>query len=240
MTMAGPRTLRAFCNVLNYPVDETLESCELLYIILQSELPEAAHEMAQFGSWLEQHPIWELEEVYTATFDVNPACALEIGWHLFGEEYDRGLLLVRLREEMRKYDLAESSELPDHLTHVLPLISAMPEDEAHRFVTACVQPAVQKMQSTLSRGDSPYRLVFNALALVMQSVWGEGRKLCDGSGPQRDDGRVIPDGVDLLHAFPAADVPMGCGSCSCGGDGHQHSVPLVQLEVVDSKLEDLP
>jgi len=239
--MAGPRTLRTFCQLLSYPDEGTLEACELLYIILQSELPEAAGEVSRFGEYLEQHPSWELEEAYTSTFDVNPACALEIGWHLFGEEYDRGLLLVRLREELRRYGLSESCELPDHLTHVLPLIAAMPEDEAQRFVTACVQPAMLKMQQALARGDSPYQGVINALVAVMQSVWGEGRPLPDGSGPRRDDGREIPEGVDLLHAYPAADVPFGCGGCHCDGEEgqHQHGSPLVQLTTSGSQLEEV-
>ncbi|MFV0443047.1 MAG: nitrate reductase molybdenum cofactor assembly chaperone [Planctomycetaceae bacterium] len=239
--MSGPRTLQTFSQLLSYPVEETLEACELLYIILQSELPEAAVEISRFGKYLEQRQPWELEEAYTATFDVNPACALEIGWHLFGEEYDRGLLLVRLREELRRYGLSESCELPDHLTHVLPLIGAMPDEEASRFVTACVQPAVLKMQQSLNKSDSPYRGVVNALVAVLQSVWGEGRPLPDGSDPRREDGRGIPEGVDLLHAYPAADVHFDCGGCHCAGDdaGHERSEPLVQLATSHSQPEEV-
>ena len=48
----------------------------------------------------------------------------------FGEEYARGMFLVRMREEMRKYNLAESVELPDHISHVLAVVAAMPDDEA--------------------------------------------------------------------------------------------------------------
>lgn len=236
--MAGPRTLRSFCHLLSYPGEQTLEACELLYIILQSELPAAARDISRFGTYLEQHAVWELEEAYTSTFDVNPDCALEIGWHLFGEEYDRGLLLVRMREELRKYGLPESQELPDHLTHVLPLIGAMPDEEASRFVTAVVQPAVLKMQQALARSESPYRGVLDALVAVLQSVWGEGRPLSEGSGPHRHDGRAIPAGVDLLHAFPAADVPMICGGCHSDCGAHSHDLPLVQLGTGDHRDEE--
>ena len=236
--MAGPRTLRTFCQLLSYPGEQVIEACELLYIILQSELPDAATHIARFGSYVEQHESWELEEAYTSTFDVDPTCALEVGWHLFGEEYDRGLMLVRIREELRKYDLSESCELPDHLTHVLPLIAAMPEDEAQRFVKSCVQPAVLQMRESLSKSDSPYRSVIEALALVIQLVWGDGKPINDGSGPHRADGREIPEGVDLLHAYPAADVHFGCGgSCSGSCSGEHSAAPLMQLGGVDSVKE---
>lgn len=237
--MAGPRTLRTFCQLLSYPSEQTMEASELLYIILQAELPEAASEIARFGKFIEQSQRWELEEAFTAVFEVNPACALEIGWHLFGEDYERGMMLVRLREELRKYGLTEQTELPDHLTHVLPLISAMPEERARRFVQACVLPAVALMRQAFERNDNPYGAVIRALAVVLQSVWGDGRPLPDGSNFLRADGQAIPEGVDLLHAFPAADAPVElCGGCH-GGCGHdQGGPPLVQLATPVAKQEE--
>lgn len=228
--MAGPRTLRTFCHLMAYPDEQTLEACELLYIILQSELPEAAAEIARFGTFVEQHAEWELEEAYTAAFELNPAAALEIGWHLFGEDYDRGLILVRLREELRRHGLAESIELPDHLTHVLPLIAAMSEEDATRFVVACVIPAVSRLKQAFARSDNPYGGVVRSLCTVLTSAWAEGRPLPDGSEVHRSDGRSIPEGVDLLHAFPAADVGFGCGGGCHGGCGESDdAMPLVQL-----------
>jgi nitrate reductase assembly molybdenum cofactor insertion protein NarJ len=120
--MANQKTLRAFGQLLTYPNQHTAEAAELLYIILMSDVPEAAKGISAFGTFIEQHDLWEVEEAFTQTFDVNPACALDIGWHLFGEEYARGMFLVRMREELRKHGLVETTELPDHITHVLAII----------------------------------------------------------------------------------------------------------------------
>ena len=225
--MAGPKTLRSLSCLLTYPDEQTVEAAELLYIILQGELPEAAKCMNDFGAYLDRHSLYEVEEAFTGTFDINPACALEIGWHLFGEEYSRGLFLVRMREELKRYGLEESAELPDHVTHVLSVIAAMPEDEAKRFVTACVLPAVKKMHAALVGKDNPYGNVVHCLALILNHVWGEGGSLTDGSENEHLDGNSIPEGVDLLHAFPVADV--GCGG-GCGSSETSESAPqLVQL-----------
>ncbi len=224
--MAGPKTLRTLSYLLSYPDDQTIEAAELLYIILQGELPEAAQNISEFGAFAEQQGIRDLEEAFTGTFDVNPACALEIGWHLFGEEYARGLFLVRMREELRKYGVEESAELPDHIAHVLAVVAAMPDDEAGRFVSACVLPAVKKMHQALADTDTPYRHVVSCLAQVLNHVWGEGGSLTDGSENEHPHSSAIPDGVDLLHAFPVADVgPGGCG----GGCGSDVPADLVQL-----------
>lgn len=228
--MAGPKTLRSLSCLLDYPTEETIEAAELLYIILQGELPEAAKEMSDFGVFLDSHEHWQIEETFSNTFDVNPECALEIGWHLFGEEYARGMFLVRMRKELRKYNLEESTELPDHVTHVLAVVGAMPEEEAEHFVTSCVLPAIKKMYVTMEGKDSPYRHVISCLALVLNHVWGEGGSLTDFSEVTHVDSSGVPDGVDLLHAFPVAGLSMGCGSGGCGdGCGSPEPQNLVQI-----------
>lgn len=215
-----PKVLGALSRLLSYPDEHTVQTAEFLYVLLLGEIPEASQAASDFGAFAEGHELWEVEEAFTHTFDVNPACALEVGWHLFGEEYARGMFLVRMRQELRKYQLPESSELPDHISHVLSVVAAMPDDEASRFVRACVQPAVEKMRQALAGQDSPYRHVVACLAAVLSACWGE----CEASRqPQVLQSRGSE--TDPLRAFPVADVGCGggCGS-SCGS--HPELVPL--------------
>lgn len=106
----------------------------------------------------------ELQEQFIDTFDWNPATALEIGWHLFGEDYARGEFMARMRTELRRYGLQESSELPDHLTHVLALLGRMEEERAEEFSRDFVSPAVGKLVAALDQRNSPF-------AIVMHAVW---------------------------------------------------------------------
>ncbi len=215
-----PKLLNAFSRLLCYPDEFTAQTSEFLYVVMQGELPEAAGAMAKFGEFVEQHEAWEMEETFTSTFDVNPTCALEVGWQLFGEEYARGMFLVRMREELRKYGLPESVELPDHLSHVLAIVAAMPDDEASRFVHACVQPAVEKMNEAFKEKASPYRHVIASLAAVLKHTWVDLER---DEQPAAFASHSFES--DPLRAFPVADV--GCGSgCSSSCDDNVEIVPL--------------
>ena len=212
-----PKILNALSRLLSYPDEHTVQSAELLYVLLMDELPEAASAAAVFGAFVDQHEVWDVEETFTRTFDVNPTCALEVGWHLFGEEYARGMFLVRMRQELRKYGLAESTELTDHLCHVLAVVAAMPDDEATRFVKACVQPAVEKMDQALQGKECPYGHIVRCLALVLASTWGKA-DATDNSGQR-------PFKSDPLRSYRPADV--GCGE-GCGASCND-PVQLVSL-----------
>ena len=109
----------------------------------------------------------EAQELYVQTFEFNPACALEIGWHLFGENYERGEFLVRMREQLRRYWIAESTELPDHLTHLLTLISRMEVSEAAELAGQFLLPALGKIREVLK--DNPYLAVIAAVEAKLES-----------------------------------------------------------------------
>lgn len=113
----------------------------------------------------------ELQEEYTAVFDFEPACALDLGWHLFGESRERGALLARLREDLQRAGIPETHELPDHLTHVLELIAREPEDRAAPLADL-VKPAVGAIERALTKRGSPY-------AHVLAAVYAELAALAD-------------------------------------------------------------
>jgi nitrate reductase delta subunit len=129
-------------------------------------------QLQQFAVQLRGLRTDQLQELFTQTFDLNPMCSLELGWHLFGENYERGLLLVRVREELRRHGLAESTELPDHLTHVLRLVERMDHEIAADFVAACVLPALEKMLKAV-RDKTPFENVLLAVRSLLRSQFPE-------------------------------------------------------------------
>ena len=125
----------------------------------------------EFASEMEKLSPSEIQEQFIATFDWNPATALDLGWHLYGEQYARGEFLVRVREELRRYGIPESTELPDHLTHILPLLARMDSDDAAKFAGEFVAPAVAKLVSALDQKKTPFALLMHAVrdALPVQA-----------------------------------------------------------------------
>ncbi len=114
-----------------------------------------------------------MQELYVQTFEFNPACTLEIGWHLFGENYERGEFLVRMRQQMRRYGVAESTELPDHLTHLLPLLDRMERAEAAGLATEFVLPALQKIKLD---EQNPYQAVLGGIERALLAEFGRATR----------------------------------------------------------------
>jgi nitrate reductase delta subunit len=123
----------------------------------------AAAALGRLADAIGELPISRLEELYIETFDMNPDAALEIGWHLFGEDYARGEFLVKLREENRRYGIDERGELPDNLTVVLRLLAKLPPSDEEAFARQYIAPAVRKMSSGIKRKDNPYLNLLEAL-----------------------------------------------------------------------------
>ncbi len=108
-----------------------------------------------------------MQELYVQTFEFNPACTLEIGWHLFGENYERGEFLVRMREQLRRYGIAETSELPDHLTHLLVLVGRMERGEAAELAGQFLLPALAKIREALK--DNPYQSLLAVIVAKLET-----------------------------------------------------------------------
>lgn len=132
---------------------EQVERCRRGFAVAR---PEAEDLLADFAESIGKLAPEEVEELFTCTFELNPMCALEVGWHLFGENYSRGEFLVWMRQELRRHGLPESTELPDHLGHVLPLLGRLESSKSCILAERYVLPALDKMLAGLAGKDNLY------------------------------------------------------------------------------------
>ena len=168
--MQDPFIYDALVALLTYPEADYAQRIEASVRVAPKE---CRAQLQQFAAQMRGLRTDQFQELFTQTFDLNPMCSLELGWHLFGENYERGLLLVRVREELRRHGLAESTELPDHLTQVLRLVERMEHETAADFVAACVLPALEKMLQAVQDKKNPFENVLLAIRSLLRSQFPE-------------------------------------------------------------------
>lgn len=150
-------------GLLLYPGAGYSEQVRRCQAGLTAALGEDADFLAEFAAAIHALTPEEMEELFTRTFDLNPTCALEVGWHLYGENYSRGDFLVKMRQALRHHGLPESAELPDHLAHVLSVLGRLPPAEYAPFAESHVVPAIDKMLAGLADQDNPYEKLLRAV-----------------------------------------------------------------------------
>lgn len=166
--IATATVLDHLAALITYPGEKYLERLRDSWVALAREYPAAAETLQPFIEYSAKLDVAELEEAYTRTFDINPVCCLEVGWQLFGEEYERGAFLVKMRQALRENGLSESTELPDHLCHILPLLGRLDTAGAGPLVTACVLPAIDKMIAGFTDAKNPFECVLKTIRSVLR------------------------------------------------------------------------
>lgn len=157
----------ALAAVLTYPGEDYFARVDAAIFAAP---PEIAWMLQECSDELAGRSTIQLQELFTNTFDLNPVCSLELGWHLFGENYDRGLLLVKMRRLLAQYGVDESGELPDHLSHALRLMERLDEDSRRDFAVAIVLPAIGKMLDSFKDKQNPYEKVLQAIKTELRSL----------------------------------------------------------------------
>lgn len=171
------RLLGQIGELLAYPRGDYGDRLEHCHTVLPLAEMEADSLLRSFLRQIQGFSLEKVQELYTHTFDLNPVCALEVGWQLYGEGYARGVFLVAMRRDLRRHCIAESRELPDHLSHVLSLLDHMGPEEAWNFTEAFVLPALKKMLAGFGEQNNPYRDLLLAIAKLLSSDTEEAEDL---------------------------------------------------------------
>jgi nitrate reductase delta subunit len=154
----------AFSELLSYPRDGLPARARRCAALTGPGTPAGAA-LARFAAFAEAAGPAALEELYTSTFDLRPACAPYVGVQLVGEESPlRGPLLAKLAELYAAEGHAPREELPDHVAEVLAFAAvARPGPARDDLLADGLVPAVGRMVEALDGCENPYRDVLAAL-----------------------------------------------------------------------------
>ena len=103
---------------------------------------------------------------------MNTSCCLEVGWHLYGEDYHRGEFMVNMRQALAEENIAESAELPDHISHCLRLLPHLEDKDAQAFAQNYLSPAIKKVLAGLDQ-NNPYKNIIELLQNELERFGSE-------------------------------------------------------------------
>jgi nitrate reductase delta subunit len=111
------------------------------------------------------------EELYTAVFDIMPACVPYVGIHLFGEEnYRRGAFMAALSQRFEQARFNPGRELPDHIAVLLRFAAMAEEDERRDLAKYCLLAPLEQMIAAL-KPDIPFRFLLEAALRLLQAAY---------------------------------------------------------------------
>ena len=167
MIVATDSVLNQLVILLTYPEADYLNQAERARAALAGEYPPAARYLGEFFQAVGSFEIEQLQELFIQAFDLNPICALEVGWQLYGDEYKRGEFLVKMRQMLNRFDLPPSTELPDHMARVLPLLERLSPAEAEPLARDYIVPALGKMLAGMEGKRNPFDNVLKAVQEIL-------------------------------------------------------------------------
>ncbi len=164
--------LDGVADVIEYPTLASRQECRDAV----RECPEDAQELREALDALHAYatvtPIGRIEEQYSQLFDLSPVCTLNIGYHLFGEQYERGAFMAGLVGELRKIGQPPPEDLPDYLPCVLRLAARIQDhEEAQLLISHAVLPSLVRMNGELGENKSPWAAVLRALPAVLEKAF---------------------------------------------------------------------
>ena len=163
-------TYEILADTIEYPTSDSSLSLDERDALLKCENASFVHHLIHFIHDSEALSLSERQELYARTFDLNPACALEIGYHLFGENYKRGVFLANLRQTEAAFDLGQANQLPDYLPVLLRLLVKLDDRELRTALIAeCLLPALEKMLKAFGDSENPYRYLLTATTALLQT-----------------------------------------------------------------------
>jgi len=165
------KLLASLAAVLEYPTEDwnqRFEECKELSLLSADVSTDA---FSDFCLKIRSLSLMELQELYTRTFDLKPMCALDVGHHLFGEDYKRGEFLANLKETEAPFDLGQEHQLPDFLPVLLRLLGYMENGELRSsLVAVCLISALEKMKASFKDQEHPYKAVILFVSDVLKNV----------------------------------------------------------------------
>lgn len=152
-----------FAELFAYPRGDVASTVRRCLALLEPG-HAAAPKLRKFFSWASDVTAGEIEEVYSATFDLQPPCAPYVGHQICPDPARRNLFLSALAAVYSGEGFRPQEELGDHLSEVLRFLAVARDQEARlSLIHEGLVPAVERMVASFDPASTPYRALLDAL-----------------------------------------------------------------------------
>jgi nitrate reductase delta subunit len=166
---------RQFATLFSYPDEAAPQTADACVTQLRAMDSAAAAPMARFAALLTAQPPARLEELFTATFDLQPVCHPYVGYQLCGESQQRTLFLMRLQQLYRQHGFTGDGELADHLATLLRFVGSVADrDCGMEIIRDGLLPALGKMAAGLEGEGQPYGELIKAVESFLSETVAAG------------------------------------------------------------------
>lgn len=163
-TSSDKQIYRQFAQLLSYPgadLPQVAQQCLGSLTDVSSDVTDRIRRFVDFVQVTERK---QIEETYTATFDLQPVCHPYIGYQLCGENQKRALMLMKLQELYRAENFVTNNELQDHVSEVLRFIGTTDNQKCRQeIIIDGLLPALEKIIQAIDNDHHPYQRLFKAL-----------------------------------------------------------------------------
>ena len=179
MTVAQQTLCHYFADLLSYPDGATQQTATDCATLLRALYPKSAESLTGFVKFLDGQDAARIEEVFTETFDLQPACHPYVGYQLCGESQQRTMFLIKLQQLYNQHGFAAGSELPDHLSTMLRFIGTVTDRSCRQeLISDGLLPALEKLLQGLdTTGEHPYVKLLRALQRFLAETVDTGTGL---------------------------------------------------------------
>jgi len=166
------QSCRDVAVLLCHPQSDYLETLDK---IINSDLnKKAARSLRSFRDAIGSLSLFELQELYTRTFDLNPMCSPALSVHLFGvESFKRSHLMVGLLDMYRTADFPTTGESADHMSTVVRFLPFAENDARQEVAQFILLPGMAKIAEFLDSKSNPFSYLMKAAISIVAVETGK-------------------------------------------------------------------
>ncbi|HYQ59613.1 MAG TPA: nitrate reductase molybdenum cofactor assembly chaperone [Desulfatiglandales bacterium] len=166
------KTYQSLAQAFSYPWDKE----ELILSVAQiaAQIEEAGREnpLAGLAEFISRTDLSGIQEEYVSTFDLSPACAPYVGYHLYGDTHKKGEHMIAVKGIFRDHGYhPPADELPDHLSVLFDFAAHLTrkgaDDERKHFIVTHVLTGAKKMKEiAVNKPDMHWKDLITAACVI--------------------------------------------------------------------------